>query len=184
MGTLNRPTARALPGILLLAVSILPVRGEAPAPVEGIYEIGLPGIDWTLTVNIPGFEVEEESTRPDNSGSMFRGTIEENGIIISLFLEREKKARSSIQCRDKYWKRGKKSPVKKSGIRLSESGKVAVVEYTIKAFQGIEVNQKHVHAFMGAGKICVDLHLSQVSYNKEDALVFSSIIKSLQIKEK
>lgn len=149
---MNRTTTRALSGTLLLVGSILPVKGEAPAPVEGIYEIGLPGIDWTLAVDIPGFKMEEEWTRPDNSGSMVRGTIEESEIIISLFLEREKQSRSSIQCRDKYWRRGKKSPVKKSGVRFSESKKVAVFEYTIKAFQGIEVNQKTCSCVHGGRK--------------------------------
>src|SRR5262245_58245216 len=70
------------------------------SPAKSGYAIQLPGSDWSLVLSLPGFHVQAEQQRPNGSGSMMQAENEETGIVISVFLEREKRPRSNTGCRD------------------------------------------------------------------------------------
>jgi hypothetical protein len=46
------------------------------------------------------------------------------------------------QCCEYYWSEARKSPFKKDDLKMSETGSVSLVEYIVREYQGLQVNQK------------------------------------------
>lgn len=147
------------------------------------YEIGLSERDWALLIAIPGFEVQSEQVRPNGQGKMMRAENKTTGVVLSVFVERESNSRSSRACRAYYWEKDLKSPIKKTGIRLSESGQMSMVEWMVREFGGYRVNQKNLKAFMARDDVCIDIHLSKVEYKPGDQELFSGILRTVRYRE-
>jgi hypothetical protein len=172
-----------LMGVWAVGVTSLAVALDTKAQAAGhLYEIRLPGMVWNVALELPGFKVVAEGTRPDQSATMMRAKNETTGVMISVFLEREREALSSSQCRDKYWRMALSSPYKKSGLALSNIDQMALGEYMIESFSGHKMMQKHVNAYIGVGNVCVDIHLSKGAYTEDDAPLFSAVLNSVQVK--
>jgi tetratricopeptide (TPR) repeat protein len=171
--------------LVMICACVIPLAGApfAEAQAAGdLYEIRLPGMVWGIALELPGFQVVEKGTRPDQSSTMMRAENKSTGVIISVFLERERKALTSIQCRDKYWQKALRSPAKKSGVKSSENDQMALGEYVIKSYGDLQLMQKHVNAYVGVENMCVDIHLSKVQYTDDDAALFSAVLNSVQVK--
>lgn len=146
------------------------------------YEIQLPAQEWDVVLDIPGYIVLVEEMRPDQQGRMMRAANEQTGMILSLFLERERQSMSAQACRDHYWTKTLQSPLPKTAIRSWDTDTMALGEYMVEWMTGQRVMQKNVNAYMGVGTVCVDLHLSKVQYTDQDESLFSSVLKGVRIK--
>lgn len=170
----------------LLTAGAIHVEGNGSSQAAnlalGVYELRLPGANWGLVFDIPGYAVEAEQTRRDRSGVMMRALNNGTGMIISAFLEREKQSATAHACREIYWTRSLNSPSEKSNVRTFEADSMAMGEYFNTSFQGQRIMQKHVHVYMGVGEVCVDIHLSKVLYKDSDEPLFSSVINSVRVK--
>jgi hypothetical protein len=145
------------------------------------YEIRLPAQDWGVVLDIPGYIVLVEQTRPQQ-GRMMRAVNEKTGMNLSLFLEREQQSVNSQACRDRYWTKTLQSPLAKTAIRSWDTDTMALGEYMVEWMTGQWVMWKNVNAYMGVGNVCVDLHLSKVQYTDQDESLFSSVLRGVRIK--
>jgi len=82
-----------------------------PPAVSSLRKLTYPGKSWSLVLDLPGFEFDRRETRPDGTGLMVMGSNKETGLIISVFLEKAAKAGDAVACRERYWKKGKRSPL-------------------------------------------------------------------------
>jgi hypothetical protein len=146
------------------------------------YEIRLPAQDWGVVLDIPGYIVLVEQTRPDQQGRMMRATHERTKMVLSIFLEREQQSMTAQACRDHYWAKGLQSPLPMTAIRSWDTDAMALREYMVEWVTGQRVMQKNVNAYMGVETVCVDLHLSKVQYTDQDEPLFSSVLKGVRIK--
>ncbi len=178
-----RQSRVVLMGILAVAVISLASMPTSEVLAAGnLYEIRLPGMAWSIALELPGFMVVKKGTSRDKSSAMMRAENVSTGVVISIFLDRERKPLNSSECRDKYWKKALRSPAQKTGVESSRIGQIAVGEYMIESFGGQQMMQKHVNAYMGVDNVCVDIHLSKIQYTDEDARLFSAILDSVQVK--
>lgn len=152
--------------------------GRPQAPSTEPYEIGLPGAGWSLLLDLPGFSIQMEEARPDGSGRMMQAMNQATGVTVAVFVERESGLSSAKECRDFNWKETQKFPVKMSKIRLWEKGHFSFAEYTIKTFQGVQIEQKNLRASLFREGICIEVHLSKVHFNPSHETLFSRILSS------
>ena len=160
---------------------VRPRQTEEKASSPRSYELRSPTQDWVVVLDIPGYIVRTERTRP-NQQRMMGAENEQTGMLLSIFLEREPQAMDARACRDRYWRRALQSPLPKTAIRSWETDTMALGQYRVEAVGGVQVRQKHVNAYMGVGDVCIDLHLSKVRYTDQDEPLFAAALESMRVK--
>src|SRR5581483_3773958 len=58
---------------------------------------------------------------------------------------------------------------------------IATVEYVIPEFQGIKLEQKNVHAYLGARNLCAEVHLSKAAFKPDDQKLFETVLQSIRL---
>ena len=120
--------------------------------------------------------------RDDGQGKMLQAKNREQGVILSVFLEKEPQLRTADKCRAFYWAKDQASPIPKDNIRLWERGELRLVEWTLKEFKGRHVNQKNLKAFLAQSDYCVDIHLSKTNFKPEDQRLFDQFLAAARIR--
>jgi len=146
-------------------------------------QLSLPDKRWSLSINLPDFKIEKAEFNKDVTGRMLYATNSRSGVIISIFLEKATFKGDSKACREYYWDKVKKSLFQKDNIRFSEIGEMACVEFMVKSFQGIPVNQKNLFAYLAKDDVCINIHLSKTTFTHKDEELFNSILKSVNFTE-
>lgn len=146
-------------------------------------EIAYPGKTWALTIKSRGFEIKQKQTKPDGDGVMIAATNEENGLIMTVYLEKAAGKGGSKECRDYYWGKAKNSPLPKTDIKMSELNEMALVEYIMPSFQGRTLNQKNVNAYLAKDGVWIDIHISKVLFKPEEWSLFREVLDSVSFKE-
>ncbi len=144
-------------------------------------KLSLPGEKWALEFDAGGFEIKENQLSPQGDARKLFAVNRRTGINMSVFMEKAAGKGGSRACRTYYWSRAKQSPFKKDGVRLYQRGLMALVEYTVKEFRGVPVNQKNINAYLAKGDTWIDVHLSKVQYVPADRKLFDSVLKSVKI---
>jgi tetratricopeptide (TPR) repeat protein len=55
------------------------------------------------------------------------------------------------------------------------------VEYVVPEFRGIPVRQKSLHAYLGSGDLCAEVHLSKDQFVPEDQKLFDDVVATVQL---
>ena len=171
---------RNLPLLLfvLLAVSLcfnVPLANAS----RGTY-IRLPRWGWVLEIGGVDLAIEYKELQKNGEKASLLGKNPTTGMIISVFLEKAPFKGDSKQCRDYYWVRIKDDPLKED-VKLTERGDIAIVEYMIKGYEGLTLNQKHMNAYFIKDDICIDVHMSKVFYRDRDKRLFEDILSNIRI---
>jgi hypothetical protein len=177
--------------VMLVALLAVPPVLAQEKPASAI-KLSLPNITWHLEIPAMGFAVQRDTTRPDGHGRSLYAADKARGLNLSVFLERVRTA-SARECREFYWQRLRNSPAKREGVRMSERGEMAILEYTVKAF-GPQLplpedvkkllgsfEQRHLHAYLARGGVCSDIHLSKVVKPGQEAPPFGSIVDRVHL---
>lgn len=142
-----------------------------------------PGSSWSLEIGAPGLKLEERELSPDGTAARLMAENKTAGIILSAFLEKAPHPGDAKQCREYYWAKAQKSPMKKDDIKMSVSGSVALVEYMVKQYQGVQVNQKNINAYLANKGYWMDVHISKGDFKPEDEAQLRAMIKDVHINE-
>jgi len=156
----------------------------ASASAMKSYALSLPASDWSLVMDLSGFDVVQERTAPDNQAAYFMATNESTGVAASAFLETIPDMKTAQACREFYWSKASKSPLTKTDIRLFDMGQAALVEWTVPEFNGVKVQQKNINAYMAYKGACIDLHLSKAPFQAADQKLFDHILHSVIYRSK
>jgi hypothetical protein len=159
----------ALSSLLSLAQGAKPLRGR----------LSLPGKDWGVVLELPGFTVNTVETMADRRRYMVAENSETH-LIVSLTLE-EVKQSNGASCRDSLEKKSKKPPFKIRNVTFSQAGQLDVMEYTVPEVSGRPVNQKSLFACEFHEGVYVDLHVSKINFEPADAPLFSQVLNSMRI---
>ena len=149
----------------------------------GNFALDLPGKAWVLEIGMEGFELERYEMAPDLSAVNLQAYNKTTGMVMSAFLEKAEGVGGSKECRDFYWKKAQKSPMKKDSIKLSEIGNTALVEYIVKEYEGKKIDQYNLNAYLAKDDVWIDIHLSKVTFKSEDKKLFDTVVKALRINE-
>lgn len=165
--------------LVLLVLSFASV-AHARQAEKNVRRLSVPGLKWSLEIDLPGFVVEEEQMRGDGKAVRILASLKEKGYVVSVFLEPIPHGENVTQLRDWGAEIKNTSPFKLSDFKTSEYGKIPTLEYIIKEAQGMHVNQKHLNAYFVNEDYWVDVHFSKMLYKPGDEKLFYSVIDTVK----
>jgi hypothetical protein len=169
-----------LKALLLCAAAVLtvaPLFGQSQNEVK----LSLPNHDWALVMNLPGFQMQSNDLGNDGTARRFVAEDIQNGMFITVYLERAAKPGDAGACRKYYWSKEERVPLPRSDVRMYNRGRMAVVEHMVFEYQGHRLDQKHMNAYMVEGDIWIDIHISMVQYRAEKQPKFDAILDSVKV---
>lgn len=140
--------------------------------------LSLPGAGWELDFPAKDFLVEDAKLDPD--GNFVSCRAAGNNIIMLCYFEYAPVEGDAAACRDYYMEKSKEAPMKVSGLRAYELGEMAVFEYLVQEYQGKQVNQMNVHAYLSRNGFCAEVHLSRSNYNTEAYDDLTKVLKEVR----
>jgi tetratricopeptide (TPR) repeat protein len=148
-----------------------------------VFALTLPGLEWALEINAPGFLVEKRTLGPRGDSVYLFTSNKESKVILSAFLEKAARRGTSKECRDFYWGGTKKTPLKKEQIEMYDLGGMAIVEYMVPTFQSLETNQKNLFAYLTRGVYWSYIHLSKMKFVPGEEELFKQILGSVKFND-
>ncbi|HEV8200284.1 MAG TPA: hypothetical protein VGS03_09705 [Candidatus Polarisedimenticolia bacterium] len=156
--------------------------GQTPPPPGQTFKVGLPGKDWTLAMDLPGFLLERQDTRPDGATAMLMAHNDATGMTVFAYVTREPKDRSVDECKRHYWGLTASSPFRKDDVHQVTKGEMLAVHFVIPELQGRPIRQKNVIAYLYRDGTCMDVHLTKGPYDRQaDEPLFSAVLDSIRI---
>ncbi len=65
---------------------------------------------------------------------------------------------------------------------MSQTGEMAILEYRVKEFGGLPVEQKHLHGYPAKDDVCMEIHVSKVRSTAADRTALGVILESARIR--
>lgn len=174
---------RILTLLLPCLLSLSPVAHAAETGGETV-ALTLPQLKWVLEIGAPGFVLREKEVTKSKESARFFADNDKTGVIMSAFLEKADHPGDAKECRAFYVARGESNPVKQEDISLSESGGMALREYSHKRIKGVLCNQKNFNAYLSRDGYWVDIHLSKVEFKPVEEKLFKEILENVKFRPK
>src|SRR5689334_24554665 len=127
---------KSLPSILLLSTFLFFTTVNGQNITADISHLSAPAIDWTLTIDLNNFDVEENVISPDGNSRSITATQSSSDLTASVFIEKAENNGDHIACKKFYWNKAAKSPLAKENLTQYEKGNIAFVEFDTKEFKG------------------------------------------------
>lgn len=75
-----------------------------------------------------------------------------------------------------------KAPFPRDDLRENEiKDGIARVEFIIHKYKGSPIEQKNIHAYLGSGNLCAEVHLSKVVFKPADQKLFEEVLASVRL---
>ena len=144
--------------------------------------MAISGTKGALELNVGAGEPQTR-VRPDGKEVQLRAFGRPDQLEITAFLQRVTFPATAERCRDEWWP-GTKNAATLQRNDLQENvvkNGIARVEYVIPEFKGMKVNQKNVHAYLGGGDLCAEIHLSKVEFTTQDRKLFEDVLATVKL---
>lgn len=141
----------------------------------------MPAQDWALAIDLAEFKIEKKGYSPDSSMFQLSATNAKTNMNMSIFIEKTTSTGDKNDCREFYWSKSAKSPLKKENVQKYETQDLAIVEHDTKEFNGQVVNFHSLNAYLSKNGYWIDVHISKVAYTKSDKKLFDAIVQSIAI---
>ena len=169
--------------LALVALCLCAAAAHARQGGEGVRRINVPGEKWEMLVTLPGFVVEQDDLRGDGKGRRVVAGNESKGYVVSIFLEPVPDNKTAAQLRDRDGSGYKESPLKPTDFKSAEYKQIPTLEYMVREFRGVKVNQKHLNAYIVHAGFWAHVHLSKVDFRAGDEKLFYEIVDSVKFVE-
>jgi hypothetical protein len=164
------------------AVADSPTSKPGPGGSGATFTVALPGKDWAVTLELPGFLLERLDTRPDGATAMMMARNDQTDMTVFAYITKEPKSRSVDECKRHYWGLTASSPFRKDDVHEVTKGEMIAVHFVIPELQGRDIHQKNVIGYLYRDGACVDVHVSKGAYDQPaDDPRFSAILDSVRI---
>ncbi len=165
---------------ILLAFSSYSV---AQKKVDSVSRIVIPEKNWLLEVNLPDFVVTRNVVNSDDQSGRLDAMIESEGYMLTIMWVKVAEKGTSKDLRDLASNNLKQSPIEKDGYKLSDYKDFPMLEYLVKEFRGVKLDQKHYNGYIAKDGVWIDIHLSKVSFKTGDEKRFFAILDSAKFVE-
>jgi hypothetical protein len=161
--------------ILILAMLIINCAGTKPF-------VFVKDNIWMLSVenanSILMFKFEnaiEKEIKFDNN--YLRIMLNDGLWNLSVFIEKCEECNNAIECRNMIKNRNLNNPeFEIINVKENSNDSTAELEYIIKAFKGINTNQKNYYKEFVKNGFWWDMHLSKMTYEENDSMMAKSIM--------
>ena len=134
-----------------------------------------------LSIDLTGFKKDLDQVKPDGRRYL-TASHPKTGLNLSVTLEKVPTQASVKGCLDQL-KLIQKSPsvTHAQDIKLNAAGEISTLEYTLRKFRGVRLDQKNMYACMAQDNVYADIQLSKAQYTTADAPLFQSILQSVRL---
>lgn len=134
-----------------------------------------------LSIDLTGFKKDIDQVKPDGRRYL-TASHPKTGLNLSITLEKIPTQATTQGCREQL-QLIKEGPLVAHGheITLHLTGEVPTLEYTLRKFRGVRLDQKTIYACMARDNVYADIQLSKMHYTAADAPLFQSILKSVRL---
>jgi hypothetical protein len=148
---------------------------------SNLVQMVIPGVKGVLELDV-GPTTSETRVRPDGKEVQLRAFGRPDKLEITAFLQRVTFPASAEKCRDEWWPGTKKGPFQRDNLQetVVKDG-IARVEFIVPEFQGVKVQQKNIHAYVGGGDLCAEIHLSKLSFKPDDQKLFEDVLATVRL---
>ena len=134
-----------------------------------------------LSIDLTGFVKDIDQVKEDGRRYL-TASHPKTGLNLSITLEKIPTQATTQGCREQL-QLIKEGPLVAHGheITLHLTGEVPTLEYTLRKFRGVRLDQKTLYACMARDNVYADIQLSKMHYTAADAPLFQSILTSLRL---
>ena len=148
---------------------------------SGKVSVTIPGVKGALEIDV-GATTAETRVRPDGKEVQMRAMNRPDHLLITAFLQKVDFAASPEKCRREWWPGTEKaSPMKRDDLQQTTKDGIARVEYIIPEYQGVQVRQKTLHAYLGSGDLCAEIHMSKVQFAPDNQKLFEEVLTTAKL---
>lgn len=164
---------------IVLALLGCSVGAAQEAPTR-LARLAIPGVTGVLEIDVGGkFQTR---VRPDGKEVQLRAMERTDGLAITAFLQRVDFPATAERCRAEWWPGTRDSlKVQRDDLRESSATSMVRIEYIIPEFQGVKVQQKNVHAYLGTANLCAEIHLSKTAFKLDDQKLFEAVLNGAKL---
>jgi tetratricopeptide (TPR) repeat protein len=151
--------------------------------VSDTLRVSLPGKSWALQVDVQGFKIKVNETKPDGSRYLVADN-DDTGVRLSITMQQVRGAATLDDCRKVFRARNKaNAELNPTDVKESQMGDMAISEFIFMKPGGISLRQKNVFGCLAKEDVYTDIHLSKVEYTAKDQALFTSILQAVQVKD-
>ena len=173
---------RCLVLVAVLTALAFPSLSRGGTITNNLY-LATPGSSWSLEIGAPGFEIKQRIISTNGTAAQLLAQNREQGVTLSAFLEKVPAAGDAKQCREYFWNKAQESAFKPEDVKMSETGSVAVVEYTVKVPSDNQGSQRNIDAFLSRNGCWIGVLISKVGVKPGDEDVFQSIVSAIRFND-
>ncbi len=134
-----------------------------------------------LSIDLAGFKKDIDQVKPDGRRYL-TASHPKTGLNVAVTLEKVPTQVSAQGCREQL-QLIRNGPLVTHGqdIKLNAAGKTPTLEYTLRKFRGVRLDQKNMYACMAQDNVYADIQLSKMHYTAADAPLFQSILETARL---
>jgi tetratricopeptide (TPR) repeat protein len=134
-----------------------------------------------LSIDLSGFKTNIDQVKPDGRRYLM-ASHPTTGLNVSVTLEKVP-SQASIKGCVEHLQQLQKGPFvsRGQGIKLTAAGEMPTLEYTLREYQGVRLDQRNMYACLAQGNVYADIHLSKVHFTPADAPLFHAILKTTHL---
>jgi tetratricopeptide (TPR) repeat protein len=134
-----------------------------------------------LSIDLTGFKKDIDQVKPDGRRYL-TASHSKTGLNVAITLEKVPTQASAQGCREQL-QLIQKGPLVTHGqdIKLNAAGDVPTLEYILRKFRGVRLDQKNIYACIAQDNVYADVHFSKMQYTTADAPLFQSILKTIRL---
>lgn len=155
---------------------------QAPAPAGAPVVLAFPGKGWAVSMDLPGFEVEEPEARADGRLVSVVAHHEGTGVVASLVLTEAGTRRTAAACAEGDWLRLSAFVPEVAG-RAPPAGPRPRAEYLLRDLRGKRVDQQNLSEWWYRDGVCVHAHVSLMGYEPGDQPALERVLASVRFDE-
>lgn len=134
-----------------------------------------------LSIDLTGFKKDIDQVKEDGR-RYFTASHPKTGLNVFITLEKVPTQASTQGCREQLQLiRNGPLVTHAKDIKLNAAGAIPTLEYTLRKFRGVRLNQKNMYACIAQDNVYADIQLSKMQYIAADAPLFQSILKSVRL---
>lgn len=161
--------------------SVKPPSGGKSLP-EGPAGMSLSGKQWKLALDLAGFSLVDEETRPDGSARKRVFDHTDPRINLTVVMKPTHPGALPSVIRDERWRQLQAAgPSERDGKLWEHEGKAYFQYFREDAFQGLPLHQGNVHTFLVYDGTRIEVHVSIVSFKDADLSWLESFQQSIRI---
>ena len=154
----GRRTRVAAPLTCLAIMSTSVAHGQPSADPRDRLTLALPDAAWAVELRTPRFTVQKDEVSSDGARRYVYAVHQDPDMALSVRLERAGGNTTPEECRRYAWDHLRtRSPFRMDDVAMSETKELAILEYRVKEFRGLPVEQQHLHGYLAKDEVCVDV---------------------------